>query len=499
MPKRRKIALVEFSRSSYFHGMYAALAALFRADYSSQVYCYSGVDPAKGLRGKVESSLRFYARGWAAQTPERSYMANGMRPFFPGVSRGDGKRAAGAPNLPHSLQELEDYAIDGVPIGDLIYDHYCKAHRRPSPDLGTADFEAFFRESVSLFESWQRLFDKFEVTAVVGSSVYRNGFPMRIAISRGILTLSGGGNQLERLHENHLFPDSLWRWYPEVFRALPEERQQSATEQARSERLALLNGHTELLPYPDYYSPSPFASSVGLNGDLGPGQRGIIILTHDVFDSTHVYGKNFHTDFFQWFKWVCELSRHIDAQWFVKNHPVEDLEATAFVTDHLKEFPNITVLPPETNPRSMYSAGIRIALTVNGTIASEYPAFGFTVFNCSDLSPHRRYDFSLHPKSPEDLEQKLKSGLDLQKVSESELDEYYFMRWRFGHRPLLESEDRWRMGSARTRKGPPRGKERSFAESDLAKIRRFIALNADWMLEDFIIVESEAGIRVHVI
>lgn len=424
-------------------------------------------------------------------------MANGIRPFFPKVSGSDGKRAAGAPTFPRSLQELEDYSIDGIRIGDLIYDQYCKAHRKPSPDLGSADFDAFFRESVSLFEAWRRLFDKFQVTAVVGSSVYRNGFPMRIAISRGILTLSGGGNQLERLHENHLFPDTLWKWYPEVFRALPGGRRQSGTEEARSERLALLNGHTELLPYPDYSSPSPFASSIGLNGDVSPGQQGIVILTHDVFDSTHVWGKNFHPDFFQWFKWVCELSHHIDAQWFVKNHPVEDPEATAFVINHLKQFPWITVLPPETNPRSMYSAGIRIALTVNGTIASEYPAFGFTVFNCSDLSPHRRYDFSLHPKSPDDLEQKLRSGLVLQQVNESELDEYYFMRWKFGHRPILGSEDYWRTGIAGSRKWLPRGKRSLLAEPDLAKIRRFINLKADWMLEGFIIVEIEGGIRIH--
>lgn len=477
--------------------MYGALAELFRADYSSLIYCYSGVDPVRGFRGKVASVFRFYKRSVATQSTEQFYVASGMRPFFPRLSRSDKRWATEVPTLPRSLQELEDYSIEGVQIGDLIYDHYCKSHRRPSPDLGSADFEAFFRESLSLFESWRRLFDKFEITAVVGSSVYRNGFPVRIAISRGILTLSGGGNQLERLNENHLFPDTLWRWYPEVFRAIPKERRQSAIEEARSERLALLNGLTERLPYPDYYSPSPFASSVGLNGHLDPRERGIVILTHDVFDSTHVWGKNFHTDFFQWFKWVCELSRKIDAHWFVKNHPVEDPEATAFVMDHLKEFPWITVLPPETNPRSMYSAGIRVALTVNGTIASEYPAFGFTVFNCSDLSPHRRYGFSLHPNSPDDLEQKLKAGIAVQEVEESELDEYFFMRWRFGHRPILESEDLWRMGKARDAKCTPRGKEWLVAESDLEKIRRFIDLKADWMLDNFIIVKVDGGIRVH--
>lgn len=428
--KRKPVVLFELVHHRHSDTVRRTLAHLFKTRYSARLRAYTSLELSSHHRVAITANIRYAIRGFRRNTTETRFAVQGIR-FLVSPYRSPLKEFHSKIGFPETLTELEDFKIKGILIGDLIYDHYCKHHRVGSPDIWSENFRNYFIESVEIFDFWDRYFEQNNVLAIFGSAVYRQGIVARIAIHRGIKVLHGSDLILESLSEKNFYSGRLWRFYPELFQCLDKPERDRGIAAAATQIAELIEGKARSLPYPGYEIENFFGSSGAVEIPLEEGPRRIVILTHDVFDSTHEWGKNFHPDYLQWFRYVCELSKSMDGEWFVKNHPVEPPEATMLVEEILQDFPNIIQLPPNTSPQDMRGMGITIGLTVRGTVAAEYPLLGFTVINCSQNTPHRRYGFSLHPASLEDFESMLLSNSISEHFEDSEIFEYRFMRWGF--------------------------------------------------------------------
>ncbi len=488
--------LVELVGHKYFHRMQATIAEIYRQRHDARVIGYRGVSPLTSLFTVTFSRARYLLRALFRRFPEGHRWVSGVRRIHFVLLGNAEIRDARKVKLPTTLSELENFVIDGVLIGDLIYDHYCKSHEKVSPDLTSTEFSIFFRESLAMFSHWQNFFDRNEVVAVIGNPVYRQGFVARIAIQREVPFFFGGENQVERLSIGHMYGGTMWEWYPEIFRSLTSTEQIEGLETARETRRKLLHGELERLPYHEYPNPNHFRNSPYRVELADPNRPGIVILTHDVFDSTHKWGNHFQTDYYQWLVAICQLSTTIQANWFIKNHPVEPAGATEQVEALLEDFPHIALLPPSINPAQLFSSGIRFGLTVNGTPASEYPTFGMTIINASKRTPHFRYNFSVHPNSMDHLVFLLHNLVENNQIDEEELNEYFFMRRIFGHQPIFDAqrEQDTYFPSPRSQ----RSKSQTYVSSaEFRTVSDFIESSADWLVRGYRISKKQSGIEVH--
>lgn len=493
MLDRRPLVLVELVHHGHKDRLRPAVAELYRTRYSARLRAYQSVDLPQSSKARFNARLCFLLRRFRAGSTEAKYARDGISILLV-PARGRRLNKRGEKSFPSSLAELEDFSIEGILIGDLIYDLYCKHHRLASPDIESQNFRNYFLESVAIFDYWMRYFDRRNVIAVLGSAVYRQGIVARIAIHRGVKVLTGDDTILESLSRENFYSTRIWRFYPELFRALGPSERAKGTADAASQFEKLLSGRSSKLPYPGYEVGNSFQSEKLSIPRVALGSRGIVILTHDVFDSTHVWGKNFHTDYFQWLKAVCELSREVEAEWFVKNHPVEPPEATSIVSRLLESYPHITLLPPSTNPHEMKRAGIDIGLTVNGTVAAEYPKLGISIINCSDNTPHRRYSFSSHPASIVEYESLLRGLPPPQPVNLTEVLEYRFMRWSFPRYSFLSSPENNQSHPSRV---PSRKKWSRLEEQEIEVLDQFVQSNAVCLVERFMVFhESDGSVRV---
>ena len=75
--------------------------------------------------------------------------------------------------------------VEGIWIGDLIYDSYIKYYSVPTIDIKSENFKLFFNECIYVFYFWLDYFTKNPVNTVIGShSVYYSAIPLRIGVKR---------------------------------------------------------------------------------------------------------------------------------------------------------------------------------------------------------------------------------------------------------------------------------------------------------------------------
>ena len=81
-----------------------------------------------------------------------------------------------------NLKQLLNYKVDGVLVGDLLYDTYLMKNHVPTIDMNSRNFDKFFIEFNYLVYFWINYFKNNRVDYVIGPHlVYSYGLPLRIA------------------------------------------------------------------------------------------------------------------------------------------------------------------------------------------------------------------------------------------------------------------------------------------------------------------------------
>lgn len=330
--------------------------------------------------------------------------------------------------VPGSPEELESFEWKGVLIGDLIYDAFCKHHRLPTPDLSSEKFNRFFWDSLRLTDFWVEFFRENRVSALIGDSVYLQGIPLRISSYLEIPTFTANLGGIDRLHNLNPREDSLFLHYPEWARLIPPSTLAKGKREAGKTLKLLLSGAK--IPRKNLYDgPSAFSQKDAVPHWEDDGREGAVIVPHDFFDSSHLRGNHLYPDFLLWLWRLGELSKEVDMNWWIKPHPRESEETLSILRDFQKDFPHIRSLPATVNPRDFKYIRARVALTVKGTIAGEYPLLGISVVNASLANFHVRYKFSESPADREAYEQMILGLPHSLKLRDSEeIEEFFFLR-----------------------------------------------------------------------
>ncbi len=336
-----------------------------------------------------------------------------------------------------SKRDIEELTINGVWLGDLIYDTYLKRFSKPTIDWGSPEFQRSLLESLELFAFWQEYFDTHDVQAVnVSHCVYDLAIPLRVAVTRNIPVFQASVTHVYRMTRKNLFAYNDFHYSRELFAALPKAMQEAGLEEARRRIERRFAGKVGVDMA--YSTRSAYGAVRHAQLLRESPRKKILIATHCFFDSPHSYGKNIFPDFYDWLDFLGEISEVTDYDWYIKTHPDYLAGTKEIIENFIARYPRFTLLPADASHHQIIAEGIDVALTVYGTIAFEYAALGIPVINSSLNNPHIAYDFNLHPEDQDDY-RRLLLGLETLELSIDieQVYEYYFMRYIYNTENLF--------------------------------------------------------------
>ena len=334
-----------------------------------------------------------------------------------------------------SKKDVEGLTIDGVWIGDLLYDTHLKKYRIPTIDLEDQRFYQSLEESLRCYLYWRDYFKTHQVKAVVLSHcVYDIAIVLRVAVNCNVPCYQVHATHIYMLNQNNAdkyhyraYNDAIN--YKDEFKLLPAAMKRQGLRIAKERLDRRFSGEVGVDMM--YSKKSAYANNIINDSLIKDSCRiKILVATHCFFDNPHPYGKSLFPDFYEWLEFLGKISKKTDYDWYIKMHP-DFLPGNAKIIDaFIEKYDKFVLIPADTPHLQIIEEGIDVALTVHGTIGFEYAALGKIVINASMCNPHITYDFNLHPKSIEEYEKILINLSDLKlDIKKDEVYEYYFMKF----------------------------------------------------------------------
>ena len=336
-----------------------------------------------------------------------------------------------------STQDVEDLTIDGIWIGDLVYDTYLMTYKQPTIYLAALDFRSSLKNSIDLFVFWNDYINIDSVSAInLSHCVYNQALLLRIGVNKKIPVFQSNITHIYSLNKDNLFAYNDFFHFRKRFKLLPKEIQTAGLKEAELRINRRFAG--EVGVDMSYSTKSAYGGFKKNRLIRESPRKKVLIATHCFFDSPHSYGNNLFPDFYEWLDFLGQMTLLTDYDWYIKTHP-DYLPGTKEIIDaFVLKYPKLTLLPSDSSHHQLIAEGIDVALTVYGTIGFEYAALGIPVINASVNNPHIAYDFNLHPKSVNEYRDLLLSldGLNLQ-IEKPQVYEYYFMARIFNTQDLF--------------------------------------------------------------
>lgn len=337
-------------------------------------------------------------------------------------------------NKVRTKEDLENYKINGVLIGDLIYDSFLKKTLYPTIEIKSEEFKKFFFMSLKLFFYWNYYFDKNKVSAVVlFHSVYLSALPSRISILKKIPTYIVNIEKLYSLDKKRKFSALEYLDYKKKFKKFSKLSKNQKLVEAKNNLLSRFNGKlsSDLI----YTHKSAFGKKTKKKILKTSNKLKILIAPHSFCDSPHFNGNTFFPDNFEWLENLGEISNKTNYDWYIKCHP----DYTSYfdntielVKEYVERYPKIKYLNASSSHHQLISEGIDYVLTIYGTIAGEYPYFGINAINASTKHTQAKYSFTITPKNRKNyinLIQNLKKPKKFNK--KKEILEHHYMKYNY--------------------------------------------------------------------
>ena len=335
-----------------------------------------------------------------------------------------------------SKKDILDIKIDGILLGDLIYDEFLRSKNIITINFKTKDFKDFLKVSISLYFFWKKKFEEKKFKSVIISHhVYFMGFVPRIAIYKNIPVYTIGITNTQYLTKSYPIKHCGFENYLNIFKKFNINLQKKLLIDAKKKLAGRFSGNKDigLLMYrhtdKDFYS-----KKVSNKKLLSKNKFKVLIAAHQFNDAVHVYGNFLFTDFYEWIDFLGKSSEKTDYMWYIKFHPAEYESNYKYIRYFAKKYPKFIILPNDVTNNQLIKEKINIILTVYGSIGHEYPLFGIPVVNAANTGPHKPFGFNVYPKDFKEYEKVILNLDKVPKVKVSSIKRklyiYYLMRFQ---------------------------------------------------------------------
>ena len=341
----------------------------------------------------------------------------------------------------NSKNDILDYSIDGIRIGDLIYDTYLRVYSVPTVDLNDRRLLKITRDAICVFNSAKKYLKNNNVRVVILShTVYINyGIIARIAAHSDIdVYIFDQSLAMHKITRSHYSQYINHNNYPNEFKKLDNQ----AGRLNKSRKIMKLRFGGKIDSGISYMASSPYKTVDNIVKKIFKhnGKTKVVIMLHCFFDAAHKYdGYMIFPDVFEWIEFVLNTLKTLDIDLVVKPHP-NGKPGNEKIINILKEkYPNAMFIDKKISNNDILSESPNIMITLNGTAAFEFAYHGVTVITSGD-GPISSYDFVLKPQSVLELEEYL-HNMDNLKVdlSKKKIEEFFYMHYmNKGHGRLNE-------------------------------------------------------------
>ena len=333
-------------------------------------------------------------------------------------------------------KDILNIKIDGILLGDLIYDEFLRSNNIITIDVNSKHFKDFLQEAISLYFFWKKFFKINKIKSVVISHhVYFMGFVTRIAIFKKIPVYITGITNTQYLTKSYPIKHCGFENYFKIFKKINFDLQKKLLTDAKrklNERFLgkkdikiLMDRHTDK----DFYTIKKFNKKILSNFN----KFKVLVAAHQFNDAVHVYGKFLFTDFYEWMDYLGKCTQKTNYEWYIKFHPAEFETNYKYIKYFAKKYPKFIILPNNVTNTQLIKEKINIILTVYGSIGHEYPLFGIPVVNASKTGPHNPFDFNIYPKNLSEYDRIIMNLNKVPKVKVNSIKRklyiYYLMRY----------------------------------------------------------------------
>lgn len=452
--KNSKI-LVEFHNWHPLHIAFSIVANYLSKTYSSSIVAYPGyINISQNLEQNLISKLKWYLGFKLSLKNFGVYKSFGTEKIlFPIIEKkikilGESKAISIFDKIKNKRQILS-IKLDGILIGDLIYDTYLKKFKEDTIDINDPNFFKFFKNTIILYYFWIDYFKKNKVKSVIIShAVYTLAIPARIAMNYKIKVFIANHSSLYSLNQKYKLSFLEFKNFKNKFSKLDKNFKKKGIELSKKRIDKRFDGKVGLDMW--YSKASSFGRIKNSKNVLNKGKKlKVLIATHCLFDSPHVSGNFFFNDFSDWLHYLGNLSNKTNYDWYLKAHPYFIKESYDKIKKIIKKYGKIKIIDPVTSHHQLIKEGIDVALTCMGTIGFEYAFFGKTVVNASINNPHYNYNFNVNPKNFKEYDKILNNLQKYKKIkiNKDKIFEYYFMmhifhpkNWIFKNIDVIEKK-----------------------------------------------------------
>jgi len=326
--------------------------------------------------------------------------------------------------------DLENFCIKNIWIGDLIYDSYLKKYNEPTINLKDKKFKEFFELCICNFFFWDNYFRLNNVRGVaVSHGVYTFAIPIRIAIKKNIPAYVCSDSKIVRINKKICSFQKKTTgvemqniYFRKLFNKFSIEDKRIAHKKGKLFLKNLIAGKAQYF----YLSKKINRNNTSKFSFEKNNLPKIIIFAHSFHDSPHIRGKNLFPDFYEWLNYLSLIAPKTNYDWYIKAHP--NYNEDYIINDFVKKNPFIKKINSSVKNLTLVNEGLKYALTTYGSCGAELPYLGVKVVNASINNPHVKYNFSISPKN---IKSYKKTILNLKNVkvnfSKNELYEYHYM------------------------------------------------------------------------
>lgn len=351
------------------------------------------------------------------------------------------------PNL-KTKSEVLAISVEGVCIGDILYDSYLRYYNEPTLKLQDDRFHDLIKLALQIFFACKEYITQNEPVAFITDdySYLNSGIMTRLMHQKKVpiyMVCFGDPFYILRLEAGHSgaghgFPAPValpCYKYAEIFASLTPEQQSMGIEAGRKTLQKRLSG--DICPLVRM-SGSAFTAAEGRILEPGDEPR-ILVLMHDFVDSPHGYREMMFPDFWEWITFLLDRAAQTNFRWYVKPHPcLADPsrrainEANQAIVEQLKKiYPTVHFLDPTASNARIVQDGISAMYTVHGTSAHEFAYLGVPVVNCGD-NPHISYNFNIHARTIDEYEDCIAQSdkLDIN-IEKTKIEEFVYMHYLY--------------------------------------------------------------------
>jgi hypothetical protein len=302
------------------------------------------------------------------------------------------------------VDQLAAVRMSGIAVGDLLIDSYLRY--KPSPEVDVRDryMVMVIRQALKNVDICRAYFARYRPDLFLTNyaTYIHHGIAVRAALQAGVRVQAFASSHQEFSihvtpgHPTHTKPADGYR---RDFLALPD--QAAKLKQAHDVLAGRMAGAID--PAIAYMKASAYTVQTTEVPDV---KGAAVIFLHDFYDSPHGYRWMLFHEFYDWVRFTLRTLTEAGLPVFVKPHPNQIAVSAREIARLQAEFPAARFISPKISNRQLVEAGMKCAITVHGSIASELAFLGIPTISAGD-NPHVAFGFCKFARSREGYRQLL--------------------------------------------------------------------------------------------